>query len=74
MKRANNDRKYNGTSSHRPDNLKFRREEAKERQAAYDKLAPSTKLMLLDSRLGAGVGAKKQRAKLNALLEGKKDQ
>lgn len=64
MKRANNIRKFHGSSSHRPDKGRWRREEAKERQAAYDKLSTQEKIALMDRRLGVGIGGKKQRAKL----------
>lgn len=64
MKRTNNNRRYTGTSQHRPDNLKFRREEAIERQAAYDKLSNTEKIAMLDRKFGVGAGAKKQRARL----------
>lgn len=64
MKRTSTARRYTGTSQHRPDNLKFRQEEAIERQAAYDKLSTNEKLSMLDRKLGVGVGAKKQRARL----------
>lgn len=38
--------------------------EAKERQEEYQKLTPKQKLMKLDLKLGGGVGAKKQRARI----------
>ena len=60
-----NDRRYPGAKGRRPDNKKFRQEEAKERQEAYSKLSNKEKLTLLDVRLGNGVGAKKQREKLS---------
>ena len=66
MKRTNHKRRYTGTSQHRPDNKKFRQEEAKERQAAYDALSNTEKIAMLDRKLGEGVGAKKQRARLVA--------
>ena len=68
MKRTNHNRRYTGTSQHRPDKKKWRQEEAIERQTAYDKLSIREKLDLLDRRLGIGVGAKKQRARLEAGL------
>lgn len=46
-----------------------RREEAKVRQEAYDKLTTQQKIERLDRELGVGVGAVKQRAKLAKLVE-----
>lgn len=48
----------------RHDGKKIRQEEAIERQKAYDKLTDAQKIDRLDGKLGKGVGAKKQRAKL----------
>ena len=48
----------------RKDREETRRIEAKERKQKYDKLTPSQKIELLDKKLGKGIGAKKQRAKL----------
>ena len=45
-------------------NKETRRKEAIERQAEYDTLTPQQKILALDIRLGGGVGAVKQRAKL----------
>ena len=53
----------------RHDRKADRQAEAKERQEAYNKLTPKQKLDKLDKKLGEGVGAKKQRAKLNALIK-----
>jgi hypothetical protein len=64
MKRENNNRKYPGESGARPDNAKFRREEAIERQVYYDNLSIEDKI----AKLGKHV-AMKQRAKLAADLE-----
>lgn len=64
-----NDRRYPGAKFPRPDNYKFRQEEAAERQAAYSKLSAKEKIALLDARLGKGIGAAKQRAKLASALE-----
>lgn len=41
-----------------------RRDEGDARNAAWASLSDSDKLLLLDKRLGKGVGAKRQRAKL----------
>ena len=49
-----------------PNRKKEKREEAVERQEAYDKLTPQQKLALLDTKLGTGVGAKRQRERLTA--------
>jgi hypothetical protein len=56
----------------RKDRKEKRKAEAKTRQEAYDKLTPKAKLALLDKKLGKGVGAEKQRARLEAELT-KKD-
>jgi hypothetical protein len=68
-KKENNDRRNPGVRGVRPDNKKHKRAEAAERQAAYDALSTAQKLALLDRKLGAGVGAKKQRAKLQGAVE-----
>ena len=48
----------------------IKREQAEERQAAWDQLTTKQKLKALDRRFGVGHGAKKQRAKLlKALAE-----
>lgn len=57
----------------RPDNNEIKREEAKQRQEAWDKLYPKDKLEALDRRLGKGVGAKKQRARIQAQIDRKTD-
>ena len=62
--RRTNNRRYPGIKGRRPDQAKFRRDEAKERQEAFSKLSNEDKLALLDRRLGVGLGAKKQRARL----------
>ena len=47
---------------------KARRARAEARQEEYNKLTTAQKISLLDMDLGVGVGAKKQRAKLQARL------
>lgn len=42
----------------------IRREQGEKRNAAWRKLTPVQKIESLDNRLGKGVGAKRQRAKL----------
>jgi hypothetical protein len=69
MKRENKARRFPGTNGPRPDLSKLKKEEAKERQEAYDKLSIGDKISLLDSRLGVGQGAKKQRVRLEGLLK-----
>ncbi len=48
-----------------------RRTEAQERAEAVSKLSPTARLARLDQALGEGLGAKKERARLTALLEKK---
>lgn len=52
----------------RMDRKTDRQNEAKERQAIYDKLTPKQKLAKLDKMFGQGVGAKKERAKIEARM------
>lgn len=60
-----NNSRLHPDANHQPmHKAKFRADEAKERQAAYDDLTIQQKLDLLDRRLGAGLGAVKQRARL----------
>lgn len=46
----------------------IRREQAAKRQAERAKRSPAEQLALLDARLGKGQGAKKERARLEKLL------
>ncbi len=48
---------------------KDKREDAEARQAEYDKLTIQEKIARLDKKLGKGLGAKKERAKLNKLIK-----
>lgn len=45
-----------------------RRKDAEQRNTAWNNLTPQQQLAALDSRLGAGQGAQKQRAKIEKLL------
>jgi hypothetical protein len=63
-----NHRLYPGARCKRPDNHQDQVNEAKERQAAWDGLSIQQKLDSLDTRLGKGVGAVKQRARLVVAL------
>ena len=65
MPKLNNNRKFPHQPGPRPDLAKIKRQEAVERQEAYDKLSVQEKIDLLDRRLGKGVGATKQRLKLS---------
>jgi hypothetical protein len=67
-------RRNPGCNGRRPDNKKIKREEAIERQAYFAGLSTEQKIALLDSRLGVGIGAKKQRAKLAMQLSPKKEE
>jgi len=55
----------------RPDAKEDRQKTARERQAAYNKLSPTQKLARLDETLGKDVGAVKQRAKLQHIINAK---
>ena len=70
-KRLNNNRVYPEGTSPRPDLSKVKRAEAVERQTYYDGLSIDQKITALDTKLGVGVGAKKQRARFADLLEKK---
>jgi len=48
------------------------RKDSKLREEANSKLTPAERIAILDARLGKGVGAKKERARLNRLLEEEK--
>lgn len=52
----------------RPERRDQKRGEAEERTAAWRAMTPQEKLKDLDARLGVGLGAVKQRAKLNAAI------
>jgi hypothetical protein len=47
-----------------PNRAELRKARAAEREAARENMSPADKLEALDKRLGAGVGAKKERARL----------
>jgi hypothetical protein len=47
-----------------------RRATAEERQEAWEALTPQQQLVALDNRLGKGVGAKKQRARIQERIDG----
>lgn len=49
-----------------------RKEAAALRQEASNKLTASQRIAKLDAKFGTGVGAKKERAKLQAKLDGNK--
>jgi hypothetical protein len=67
-----NNRRNPGARGRAPHNAKFRKEESLARNEAWQKLSPKEQLALLDTRLGEGVGAKKQRARIAKLMETKK--
>lgn len=65
-----NNRRVYPDVNHQPNHkAKFRVDKAKERQAAYDNLTIQQKIDRLDSKLGKGVGAARQRARLAQQLE-----
>lgn len=55
-----------------PGRKKFRQEQAVTMQEAANKLTPEAKLANLDKKLGVGVGAKKERAKLQSKILARK--
>jgi len=50
-----------------------KREDAEERQKLRNELTPEKQIALLDRRLGLGVGAKRERERLQALINDKTD-
>jgi hypothetical protein len=68
----NSKRKFKSASGPRPDLTEGKRKEAEERQTAWKALDYKAQLDALDRRLGKGVGAKKQRAKIAASMEAAK--
>jgi len=54
-------------------NPERKRQEAQARDLSRDKLSPTQQLAHLDARLGAGIGAKKERAKLTEFISNKLD-
>lgn len=68
----NNDRRFTGGGP-RPDNKENKCEEATQRAARWTKLSPVQQLKELDDRLGEGVGAQKQRARLRSQIESAKN-
>ena len=65
MGKTSNTRRFPGErSSKRPDKAADRRGAADVRQEDHDKLSTAQKLAKLDAKFGVGVGAAKERAKL----------
>lgn len=62
-----------GGANHNPVRINAKREEAKVRNEAWAKLSPKAQLESLDNRLGKGVGAVKQRAKIQSRIDRKKN-
>ena len=71
-KRTNTDRRFTGGGP-RPDHRKIQQEEGAERLKHWTGLSPQAQLDALDSRLGKGVGAAKQRARILAKIEDTKN-
>lgn len=66
--KENSGRRYVGGGP-RPDNRKIKQEEASKRAKDWASLTPKQQLEALDLRLGKGMGAKKQRAKLQTTTD-----
>lgn len=62
--KQNGARKFSGGGP-RPDLRPLRQKEAQERQSERDELSPKEQLKKLDQMLGVGVGAKKERLRLD---------
>lgn len=61
-----------GGSRNNPVRIGTKREEAIARNEAWAKLSPQAQLESLDNRLGEGVGAERQRAKIQSRIDRKK--
>lgn len=59
------------TRKNQPHNRERRQKEAQERQEARNKRSVRDQLEVLDAKLGEGQGAKKERARLQDLIENK---
>lgn len=67
--KTNNNRRFPGESNnHRPDKAAERRLDAKERQEKSDSLSVQERLSKLDAKFGNGVGAAKERHRLQKQL------
>ncbi len=64
----NSKRKFPGEHGPRPDLAAVKREEATTRRLLWEQLSPAEQLRALDMRLGKGIGAKKQRARIAAKM------
>ncbi len=64
LTRSNN-RKFPGSHGARPDRYEQRKAESDERTKERSERSASQQVALLDHRLGQGVGAKKERARLS---------
>jgi hypothetical protein len=63
MSKNKNSRRYSG-SGPRPDRSETKRRDADARNTTWTELSAAQQLASLDSRLGKGVGAKRQRARI----------
>ena len=70
-KKRNNNRRNSGIKGIRPDMHEIKVSDASERLIAWQNLSPQEQLNVLDARLGKDIGAKKQRARIQKLLETK---
>lgn len=66
--RKTNHRKHPGIKGRRPDKKDRRIVVAEENKVKWEKLTPDQQLAVLNEKLGKGVGAKKQRARLNKII------
>ncbi len=61
-------RMFMGVEGRRPDNKRIRQKDAEARNAAWAALSAEDQLKVLDARLGNGMGAAKQRKRLQSKL------
>jgi hypothetical protein len=64
-----NNRKFPGIKGRRPDRKEQKVYDAEQRQKDWESLTPTQQLKAIDLRLGKNVGATKQRARIQKLVD-----
>jgi hypothetical protein len=68
--KSNNGRRYPGESNrNRPDRAQDRRDDARDRLEITNALTPKQRIERLDVKFGVGLGAVKERARLQSLIQ-----